>query len=137
MSEEAFAQLGNYPSLILAEVAKSRLALSGIQAEIFDSELANLYTNALGGVKLMVRREDYDAARLVLESADVVGEDAVSDEDVITEGSLYCPRCHSKDVEVKSPDFSRRGFSLSRTLRNWFGFQKDMRCRHCGNVWMG
>ncbi len=136
MSEAAFVQIGNYPSLILAEVAKSRLSLNGIHAEIFDSELANLYTNALGGVTLRVKPEDYAAARALLESEDAVDENVVPDEDVITRSSVYCPRCHSKDLEVRNMDSAPRAFSVGKLLRKWLGLGKDMRCRHCGNTWM-
>ena len=42
MSEYDLVQLENYPTLIAAEVAKSTLELSGIEAVIFDGETANM-----------------------------------------------------------------------------------------------
>ena len=139
MSEYDLVQLENYPTLIAAEVAKSTLELSGIEAVIFDGETANmnwLYTNALGGVKLMVKPADLEAAREILKTEHDVEDYEVSEADIITASSIYCSKCHSKDIEiVKSQAGSK--FSIAKTLGKWFGGPREFRCRNCGNTWRG
>jgi len=116
-----WVKLESYPTLIAAEAAKSTLALNGIESTIFDGEMAGLYSNALGGAKLMVKSEDCDAARELLK-AEMFTEDAVvSEADEISDSSVYCIRCHSKNVEVEN-------------VKKWFWTKKVIRCRACGGL---
>ena len=137
MEKNGWILLENFPTLIAAEMAKSRLVSEGIDSEIFDGEMASLYTSALGGAKLMVKPEDKGRAREILESENLVEDEVVSEADEITPSSVYCSQCHSKDVEIKSLDSVKRGFSLVKTLKKWLGFTKILRCRNCDNTWMG
>ena len=121
MSENGWIRLESYPTLIAAETAKSTLALNGIESRIFDGEMAGLYSNALGGAKLMVKQEDVEAAREALESENRIDESAVSDADEITASSVYCLQCHSKNVAIES-------------VKRWFWMRKVIRCRDCGSL---
>ena len=127
----------NYPTLIAAELAKSTLALSGIEAEIFDGEIANLYTTALGGINLMVKPGDLDAAREILKSEHDVEDYVVPEAELITAASVYCARCHSKDVETRKIVRKPGPIFIVNVFRKWLGDKKTMRCRHCGNAWGG
>lgn len=137
MEKDDWILLEKFPTLIAAEMAKSRLASEGIDAEIFDGEMASLYSSALGGAKLMVKPEDKVRAHEILESESLVEDEVVSEADEITPSSVYCSRCHSKDVEITSLDSGKRGFSLVKAFKKWLGFKKILRCRKCGNTWMG
>jgi hypothetical protein len=137
MDKDGWILLENFPTLIAAEMAKSRLASDGIDSEIFDGEMASLYTSALGGVQLMVQAEDKGRARDILESESIVEDEVVSEADEITPSSVYCSQCHSKDIESKSLDSVQPGLSLVKTLKKWLGFKKILRCLNCGNTWMG
>jgi hypothetical protein len=135
MSEKDWVQLENYPSLIAAELAQYKLTQHGIDSVIFDDEVASLYMSALGGVKLRVASKDLSAAQEVLKFDDALEEDVVAEEDLLTNTSVYCSRCHSKDIEVKNVDEVARGLGLLKRIRKWFGIKKTLRCRHCGNTW--
>jgi hypothetical protein len=131
-------QVENYPTLITAELAKSKLDLAGIGSEIFDGETANmnwLYTAAIGGVKLMVREEDLEAAREVLAAEVDSEEPEIPPDKVITGAEQFCPACHSRDVETQ--ERRERGFSIGDVLNRLLGDAKPRRCRKCGNEWKG
>ncbi len=51
---------------IEAEVMRSALAAGGIEAVLFDNNIASLIGSGLSGVRLMVLDEDETAARLLL-----------------------------------------------------------------------
>jgi hypothetical protein len=75
-----------------AYLAKTRLEASGINASIRDDltvSLYWLYSDAIGGVKVVVEDEDYDRAReaLMLPKVDV--------------GLLRCPHCGSDEVRLR------------------------------------
>ncbi len=131
-------QVENYPTLITAELAKSKLDLAGIGSEIFDGETANmnwLYTAAIGGVKLMVREEDLEAAREVLAADVEAAAPEIAEEDAISDDVLFCPACHSRDIET--PERETGGFSLGDVVNRWLGDARPRRCRKCGNEWKG
>ncbi len=135
MSNGDWVKLENYPTLIAGELAKSTLALSGIEAEIFDGEIANLYTTALGGVNLMVKPENLEAAREILQSEHDVEDYVVPEAEIITATSTYCSKCHSKDVETRKIARKPSPIFIVNLLGKWFGDKKTMHCRHCGNTW--
>jgi hypothetical protein len=113
-------------------VAKAHLDAHGIASTIYDAELANswVYTNALGGVRLMVAPADLEAARNILAGDDTVDSSAVAEEDLISNTVPYCPDCHSKDIEIRSA--MRRGW-----LRRWLNPGPPLHCRACGHDWRG
>ena len=135
MTYKDLVKFENYPTLIAAEVAKSTLALSGIEAEIFDGEIANLYTTALGGVNLMLKPEDLEAAREILQSEHDVEDYVVPEGELITATSVYCSKCHSKDIETRKIARKPGKIFIVNWLGKLFGDKKTMHCRHCGNTW--
>lgn len=123
-----WVEAGNYPTPIDAQMALAHLEAHGITAAVYDAELANswVYTNALGGVRLMVAPEDLEAARKILAQDEPVDATAVADEDVISDAAPYCPRCHGKDIETRED---------TGKIHRLFGFTKSLRCRACGHEW--
>lgn len=128
MNAADWLEAGNYPTPLDAQIAVARLEAHGIAAAVYDAELANswVYTNALGGVRLMVAPENLGAARKILAEDEPVDAAAVADEDVVSDDAPYCPRCHAKDVGVRE----EKG-----AFRRLLGFKKSLRCRSCGHAW--
>ncbi len=138
MNASEWVEAENFPTPIDAQVAKARLEAHGIAAAVFDAELANswVYTNALGGVRLMVAPQDLEAARKVLAENDPVEASVVADDEVISDDASFCPRCHSKDVEIESAGRSPSGW-LGGLMTGLFGPRRMLRCRNCGHAWSG
>lgn len=136
MNPSDWIEAGNYATPVAAAVAKARLEAHGIEAAVFDAELANswVYTNALGGVRLMVARRDLDAARDILVADENLGasgaEGLVAEEDLISDAVTYCPDCHSKDAEIRRE--APRGW-----FRRWLNPGRALHCRACGHDWRG
>ena len=87
-----------------AEAARSALEGAGIDVEVLDEQIVTvdwLYSNAVGGVKLLVRDGDIDEAEKILstlavEAADAEAEPARAAEPA--EEPVHCPWCRSTDV---------------------------------------
>lgn len=112
-----------------AHLVRGRLEAAGIRAFIQDENLAQmdwLYSNAIGGVRVQVAEEDFEAAQVLL-SADA-GEAANG-------LSVDCPRCGSPDT---GPDeFPRRvAFLTMLFLGAPLLFSRDRwQCRACSHRW--
>lgn len=131
--EGALVEIGNYPTPVDGAMAKARLEAHGIEGILFDTELATswVYTNALGGVRLMVAAHDEEAARTALATAvsDEASHDAGDVDDITPERpETWCPACHAQDVETLGEP--RRGW-----LARLFSPGAARRCRTCGHVW--
>lgn len=132
----ALVEIGNYPTPLDGAMAKARLEAHGIEGILFDTELATswVYTNALGGVRLMVSAADEISARAVLAAAPLDGLPDVADngdeDDFIAPGrpDTWCPACHAQDVAPA--DEAPRGW-----LARLFNPGTARRCRTCGHVW--
>ncbi|HXP91206.1 MAG TPA: hypothetical protein VN931_09790 [Fibrobacteria bacterium] len=127
--------IGNYPNALVAESARSCLEMEGLDAFVFDGEIANMngfYTAALGGVKVMVACADEARGRALLDSRALpVPEDVVAPEDEIAPDGVYCEKCHSKRVRTRTCwGVERR--PLLRTLTRFFFRTKVLRCTDCG-----
>lgn len=84
--------VATYSTPAEAHVLISRLASAGIDAAIRDEYTVTfnwLISNAIGGVKVEVREEDYAIAREVVASPPV------------EEGLLRCPYCGSSNTHVR------------------------------------
>ena len=58
-----------FDSLTDAAIMKSRLDKHGIEAVVFDENINSVYPmfgQAFGGVRLMVKEEDFEKAKLIL-----------------------------------------------------------------------
>jgi DNA-directed RNA polymerase subunit M/transcription elongation factor TFIIS len=84
--------VATYTKMEDAHLAVSKLQGSGVEAWLRDEATANLYwlySNAIGGVKVEVRDEDFERALEVL--------------DLPKESSelLKCPHCGSENVSIR------------------------------------
>lgn len=141
MSDSELFVVRAYSQAHEAHLACSALQAAGIHATLIDEHIVNanwLYSNAVGGVKLLVRTEDAAAAEAVLGAAAEVDASA-SAEGGATEpaGDDACPRCGSAGIGPTV--FGRRaavlswlvaGFPFVPVLRRW-------RCRACGYRFKG
>ena len=132
MSSEKLIPLETYPNALLAELDLGRLSQEGIAARIFDGNMGTYYA-ASGGVRLMVESKDLEAAKKILASERPQEQAAFDEAGEISEDSVYCFRCHSKDIDVESVE-EAPGF-LGRLFGQKPGWKKKVRCKNCGNEW--
>jgi len=79
-TEAVLTQVG---SVIEAELVRGRLEAAGIQARLTDTHTAGLgphLTMALGGIRVIVHRDDVEAARAILDDIAPLVEDDDDDE---------------------------------------------------------
>jgi predicted RNA-binding Zn-ribbon protein involved in translation (DUF1610 family) len=94
-----------YDEYISAHIALGRLEEDGIRGWLKDEHSISInpvLSNALGGIKLMVRREDAERAIGILRT--IVNE---------SRASHPCPQCGSKNVEL---------VTTPRKASNWLSF---------------
>ena len=112
-----------------AHLAKAKLGSEGIESYIFDEYTASMnwfYNNAIGGIKLKVRGEDYERAIMILnENVEIENE----------EDEIICPECSSK--EIKDEKISKKFAYISILL---LGFplllkKRKYECKNCGFKW--
>ncbi|MEI8595831.1 putative signal transducing protein [Photobacterium sp. Hal280] len=115
-----------------AHIAKASLEAAGIVSHLADEHTVNvqwLYSNAMGGVRLMVAKQDAEQARSIL-SCDF--SQAVEDSHLFSGKADVCPHCASHDLmpytQGKRPAFVvflLLGFPL-------FFYRHGYRCKACG-----
>lgn len=115
-----------------AQIAKTQLEAAEIPARIENEHTINmdwLYSNALGGVRLLVPESYAEEAKALL------AQDFSQDLEQQFGASESCPKCGSIDIqpytEGKGPAyvvFLLLGFPL-------FSYKNGMRCRQCQYFW--
>lgn len=116
--------------ILEAHIIKGRLEAAGVNAFVFDDQMLStnwLYSEALGGVRVMVLASQLDEAREVLkENVTIQDFDAFD----------TCPLCHSHDVvRLKPPLF----FALLTYLLLGFLYMRETnnrKCRSCAHQWV-
>jgi hypothetical protein len=118
-----------------AMVAKSMLDSAGIESFLADENVVNLswlYSNLIGGMKLMVREEDAETARKLLEGkipetfdVDGVGEYI----------QPRCPKCGSMDVGFDEVDKGRAHLAMALAGIPLAATHKGGTCHACGHEW--
>jgi predicted RNA-binding Zn-ribbon protein involved in translation (DUF1610 family) len=103
--EILLAIVERFTSIGEAEAAVTALDAGGIEVALFDDLIVALdwmYSNAVGGIKVVVREEDYDAAADILDfPAEETQESVEDDASNVTPGatdSPYCPSCGSTAI---------------------------------------
>jgi hypothetical protein len=122
-----------------AHLACSALEAAGIQASVVDEHIVAadwLYSNAVGGVKVLVPVEDAATALAVLDTpaeVDVSADGAERDATRIAD-AVVCPRCGSHNVARVTP--GRRLLFLTWLLLGLpvFPVLRRTRCGGCGHV---
>jgi hypothetical protein len=125
------ARYGSVPEALLAQ---SMLDSAGIESFLGDENLVRLdwfYSNLVGGIKLMVREEDAETARTLLEKN-------IPEKLEVTGVGEYaqppCPKCGSLDVSLDGLDkqIAYTGFFLSVPIHV---NHKGGKCHACGHEW--
>ncbi len=128
--------VGRYRDSGEAMIAKSILDSAGIESFLGDENLVRLdwfYSNLIGGIKLMVREEDAETARKLLE------ENIPEKFDVTGVGEYTqprCPQCGSMDVSFDglNKQIAYPGLFLSLPIPV---NRKGGKCHACGHEWGG
>ncbi|PLX40935.1 MAG: phosphoenolpyruvate synthase [Deltaproteobacteria bacterium] len=105
-----------------AELARGMLDSAGIEAVVFDQNTVYmnwLYSNAIGGVRLMVHEED------LAEAAELLGEADFA--------RPHCPKCGSADIEAKAPGGIFAFLSTILLGIPHFFISKKAHCKRCGH----
>lgn len=115
-----------------AHIAKASLDAAGIESYILDEHTVNtqwLYSNAMGGVRLVVEEANLKKAAQILNSD---FSEALVDEVGTEKSQDTCPHCGSKDLSAhtkgKQPAFLvfiLLGFPL-------FFYKHGYKCNQCG-----
>ena len=125
--------VGRYSFPHEAQIARASLESAGLNAVVADEHTINanwLYSQALGGVKVLV------PAAQVEEAKELLSRDFSDDVDAQFGQDLEnCPVCDSQNHEIytkgKLPTFVvfiLMGFPL-------FFYQHGLRCKDCGEFW--
>ena len=126
--------VGRYRDLPVATVAKSVLESAGIEGFLADDNVIRLdwaISNALGGIKLLVREEDAAAAKDLLEGCI---PEKFEVEGVGEYEQPKCPNCGSTDVSLDELD--RKIAFPSLLLRIPIPAVKHgWNCHACGHNW--
>jgi len=125
------ARYGGVPEALLA---KSMLESAGIESFLGDENLVRLdwfYSNLVGGIKLMVREDDAETARKLLEK-NIPGKLEVTG--VGEYAQPACPKCGSLDVSFDGLDkqIAYGGFFLGVPIHV---NRKGGKCHACGHEW--
>ncbi|MDQ3002288.1 MAG: hypothetical protein M3Y08_13630 [Fibrobacterota bacterium] len=135
-TREELVEVGNYPTIILADLAKSKLEMNGIHSDIFDGEHARInwfHTAAIGGIRLMAKRKDSEAAVEILKSEIDIGDDVVSVEEELDRNE-YCSVCHSKKL-IRIPVVEAAQTGIGSIVNRLVGYTEMLTCEGCGNSW--
>ncbi len=65
---DEFITIATYDKSLDAHIALGRLSAEGIKAQLFDDNMVQMYSIAVGGIKLRVARSDAEVARKILET---------------------------------------------------------------------
>ena len=94
--EEQFQIVGRYQYSSEALIFKGKLESEGIEVYIRDNNIVDsnpLYSNAVGGIKLFVKSEDFKKAQLVLSD---VSPYSLNENNQL----IKCPKCNAEQVEM-------------------------------------
>lgn len=132
MTHDSLVTIATYSLPHEAHVARASLEATGIYVFIANEHTIGVqwfYSNALGGVRLMVKEKDAATALTILETdfSEELGKEIPLDESV-------CPACGSTDVEAYT--IGAKSAFLTILL---LGFplllvKHGIRCRRCGKI---
>ena len=96
MEEEKFTLLRRFQYSSEAIIYQGKLESHGIEVHIRDNNIVDsnpLYSNAVGGVKMFVKREDFDKAKEILGEVSLY---AVGDDNE----PIKCPKCGAEQIDM-------------------------------------
>lgn len=134
LEERDLVTIRRFRDLPEAQLAKGSLESSGIECFLADDNMVRMnwfVSNLLGGVKILVNREDAEAAAAIL---DKPTPETLDVEGVGEYEQPRCPECQSLDV-----NFEQLNKKVAYTSA-WLGVPiplhtKAWTCRSCGHRW--
>jgi hypothetical protein len=104
------------------------------------TQVNNMYSNAVGGVKVMVREEDFENAQQILIKGGYINPEKPQKIETVyitsTTDKKQCPFCHSENIgKKKSPDVITLILSLMLMLI-FPMFRRTNLCFDCGKEWV-
>lgn len=128
-----------------AHMAKSYLESNRIEVMIKDemtAQVYNFYSNAIGGVKLQVKKSDFEAGLKILQNGGYINTDELSRQSKIEVIKIdrpanknFCPFCKSENV-VKKRDPNILVLIVYFILGVIFPiFKSGYQCYDCGKAW--
>jgi len=126
-----------------AHMVQGYLESEGIKTILKDeltTQVNNMYSNAVGGVKVMVRDEDYENAQLILQNGGYLNPEITPKIEIVyrtsTTDNKQCPFCHSENIgKKKMPDVIMLIASILLGLIIPIFRRTDM-CFDCGKEWI-
>jgi hypothetical protein len=117
-----------------ALIAKDVLTSAGLECFLADAATVRMdwfLSNALGGIKLCVRRDDAEAAVNLLKESRT--QESYEEEDRKFE-EPYCPQCQSKEVSLGDAE---QGVSYGNAILEspMLAEHPGWKCRACGHTW--
>lgn len=132
MEEIKFKKIGNYQYSSEAFIYKGKLESEGIEVFVRDNHTIDsdpLVSNAIGGVKLFVRQEDYEKAISILAE---ISKFSVDDAGEL----IKCPKCGAEKIQLLTTikDFkSLMSFLFSFLVAGLPFYNKyKYKCDNCG-----
>ncbi len=129
VGQETFLPIHYFTNYIEANILLGRMQEEGINCWLKDENTVTtnpIWTQAVGGIKLMVAQQQFDRAKDILDSVKSVKEE-----------QNRCPKCGSQNVELVSTPrkavnwfTSLFGFILGDLA---FGAHKVNHCFNCGH----
>ncbi|PJG65551.1 putative signal transducing protein, partial [Acinetobacter seifertii] len=116
-----------------AQIAKTQLEAFGIPARIENEHTINMdwfYSNALGGVRLLVLEKDVHDAKAFLEKD--FSEDL---EQEFGKNKERCPNCGSYDIEAYTKGKKSAFMAFMFFGLPLFSFKNGNRCKQCQYFW--
>jgi hypothetical protein len=127
--------VATFRDLPLAELAKSKLESEGVYCFLANKNhvaMNWLYSFALGGVKVQVKKDDFELAQKILgeDHSTLISE--IENDFPPLEKNEFCNKCGSSDLEMIQFHRKAGAFSLLFGFPFVF-FRKRYKCRDCGN----
>jgi hypothetical protein len=133
----ALVTLRSYRDPIDAELARAQLDSIGINAVIVDQHLVSiqwLYSNAIGGVKVLVEQDDFDAAREALVESTTTENASLLENRLPSESGESCPACCSTAVRPSRLQRNSAAIALLTGLP-LIAWRHRSVCGVCGYSW--
>ncbi len=132
--ENMFSKIGSYQYSSEAVIVKGRLEAEGIEVFMTDNNTIDtdpLVSNAIGGVKLFVKTENFEKATEILNAISRYSLNEVGN-------PIVCPKCNGKEVELGSTINDLKSllafiFTFLLVLLPPLYTKYKYRCNHCKN----
>lgn len=127
-----------------AHIAKTYLFSEGIDSELRDEltvQVDNFYSNAIGGVKLLVKEEDLSRATEVLKTGGFISESGMKEKKIerlhLEKGynKNVCPFCRSENISIKRVPTIWTVLVLFAIHAAFPILRKSYMCYDCGKEW--